>query len=71
MKNLVKMLTKRTINKGQMLYREGELADKIFLVLQGKFKIMKKVYIMDRGKDEKLVVDNTGQLVKSKFGKAL
>ena len=54
------MLTKRTINKGQMLYKEGERADKIFLVIQGEFKISKKVYIMDKSQDDKLVVDNKG-----------
>ena len=47
MKNMVKMLTKRTLNKGQFLFREGDRADKIFLVLHGEFKITKKIQTLD------------------------
>ena len=64
---MIRLLTTRSVNKGQYLYREGDRADKIYLVIQGEFKVTKKVYIFDNHNEDKLVIDNSGQLVKRSF----
>lgn len=46
--NLISKLVKRTFNRQQMLYREGDRADRVFFIISGDFKITKKVIVMDR-----------------------
>lgn len=67
-KHMTKLLTRRSFKRGQWLYKEGERAGKVYLVMQGEFKVFKKFALVSSTED-KLVMDNTGHLVKRKLGK--
>ena len=52
-KNLTKFLThERRLNRHEFLYKEGELADKIYLLIKGKFKITKRIVAVDKRSEE-------------------
>jgi len=48
MKNLIKSLVKRNLNRGQMLYSEGSKAEKVYLVINGQFKVSKQIVLHSR-----------------------
>ena len=52
MKNLTKFLVRKNYNRSQMLYREGERADRVFFVIKGEFKVTKKIVLVDKKKEE-------------------
>lgn len=52
-KFLVPKLVRRTLNRKQMLYKEGERAEKIYLVISGEFKVTKKIYLLEKEEREK------------------
>lgn len=47
-KLLVPKLVRKTLNRHQMLYKEGERADKVYLVISGEFKVTKKIHLLEK-----------------------
>ena len=39
---------RRVLNRTQMLFKEGERADRVFFVVEGEFKITKKIVVVDK-----------------------
>lgn len=52
LKNLAKLLERRKLNRSQMLFKEGDRADKVFFVIKGEFKVTKKIFVVDKKQEE-------------------
>ena len=53
LKNLIKSLNVRKLNRHQFAYREGEKVDRMFIVRSGEFRIFKKIQIIHEDPIEK------------------
>lgn len=51
-KKMIEMFNKRTLNRHEVVYSEGERADRIYFVISGEFKITKKIYIDNKKEEE-------------------
>ena len=53
---LTKFLVKKHYNKSQTLYREGEMADRLYFVLNGEFKVSKKIVVVNKKQEDHEIV---------------
>lgn len=51
-KNLAKFIFRKRLNRSQFLFREGDPADRIFLVISGEFRVTKKITVIDKKHEE-------------------
>ena len=69
LKNIARMFEVRKLNRHQMLYREGERADRVFFVIKGELKVTKKVFLIDKKQEEHRgqvnAIEQTGQVSKA------
>lgn len=54
LKNITKMFEIRKLNRHQMLYKEGDRADKVFFVIKGDLKVTKKIFVIDKKEEDNL-----------------
>lgn len=52
LKNIARMFETRRLHRHQMLYREGDRADKVFFVIKGDLKVTKKIVVIDKKQEE-------------------
>ena len=55
---MLRFLTLRKIDRHKMLYKEGDRADRIYFVINGEFKVTKKIVVLNRDGDH----DGSAQL---------
>ena len=47
-KNILSKLTLKKIDRHEMIYKEGDRADRIYFVINGQFKITKKIVVINK-----------------------
>lgn len=47
-KNMLRFLTLKKIDRHKMLYREGDRADRLYFVINGEFKVTKKIVVINK-----------------------
>mgnify|MGYP001626835604 CR=1 FL=1 len=61
-KNFIKYLVKRNVNRGQKLFKEGDRAEKVYIVINGQFKVSKQIVIMNCQMDDKMQIGSQGRI---------
>jgi len=56
-KNLVKLVSRRKLTRGEFLYKEGDPVEKVFFVIAGEFKITKAVSLLAKKDEQRLKID--------------
>ena len=54
LKNITKMFETRKLNRHQMLFKEGDRADKVYFVIKGDLKVTKKIYVIDKKQEDNI-----------------
>lgn len=52
LKNLSKYLTKRKMHRSQVLYKEGQQVNSVYFVIDGEFKVTKKIMLIDKKQEQ-------------------